>query len=150
MGYPKRHILVPRSKMDGLTLSEWSQRWYGRRKASFQIGDMNSASYWLVGYEHGCPDRRSGMVRSGPWSGFLVRDFIWSGTWSGFWSGFFLVRYVVRNSVRKSAPGRIIRTGPDFGPDFQTDENSKKKILNESGSLIIIEKIRTNFRTGPS
>ena len=112
--------------------------------------------------QHGRPDRRSGMVRSvvrifGPifylvryvvW--ILVRIFIWSGTWSGFWSGFFLVRYVVRNSVRKSAPGRIIRTGPDFGPDFQTDENSKKKILNESGLLIIIEKIRTNCRTGPS
>ena len=25
---------------------------------------------------------------------------------------------MVRISVRKSAPGRIIRTGPDFGPDF--------------------------------
>ena len=79
----------------------------------------------------------------------LVRILIWSGTWYGFWSGFFLVRYVVRNSVRKSAPGRIIRTGPDFGPDFQTDGNSKNKILNDSGSLIIIEKIRTIFRTGP-
>ena len=90
-------------------------------------------------HNHGRPDHRSGLVRSGPWSGFLVRDFIRSGPWSGFWSGIlvgpvrgpdfgpelYLVRYVVRNSVRKSAPGRIIRTGPDFGPDFKNNEKIK-------------------------
>ena len=32
---------------------------------------------------------------------------------------FVMVRYVVRNSVRKSVPVRIIRTGTDFGTDFE-------------------------------
>ena len=34
---------------------------------------------------HGRPDRRYGLVRSG----FLTRNFIWSGTRSGFWSATF-------------------------------------------------------------
>ena len=114
-------------------------------------GGINSYDYLYfdplgtVDSQHERPDHRSGLVRSvvrifGPrfYSvryvvRILVRNFIWSGPWSGFSVRISLVRYVVRNSVRKSAPGRIIRTGPDFGPGFQTDGNSKKKILNESG-----------------
>ena len=90
--------------------------------------ELRPCSPWTAG-----PSVRIGPVRSvvriyGPrfyLVRILVRIFIWSGTWSGFWSGFFLVRYVVRNSVRKSAPGRIIRTGPDFGPDFKNNEKIK-------------------------
>ena len=71
-------------------------------------------------------DRTAGPDRSGPVRG---PDF-WSEILFGPVRGpdFYLVRHMVRISVRKSAPGRIIRTGPDFGPDFQTDGNSKKKI----------------------
>jgi len=113
-------------------------------------------------------DARENNSKGEGWGPMIMDDRTAGPDWSGpvrgpdFWSeilfgpvrgpdfgpDFYLVRYVVRNSVRKSAPGRIIRPGPDFGPDFKTDGNSEKKILNES--LIIIEKIRTNFRTGPS
>ena len=80
-------------------------------------------------------------VRIGPVR-YVVRIFSWSGTWSGFWSGFFLVRYVVRNSVRKSAPGRIIRTGTDFGPDFKNNEKIKKFWIGSNFQAI--------FKSGPN
>ena len=82
------------------------------------------------------------------WSGFLVRDFIRSGTWSGFWSGILL--------------------GPVLGPYFWSgfrwsgtwsgirSENPVRisKIMKKSKILNWFEfsnniKIRTKFRTGP-
>ena len=97
---------------------------------------ISARSEYLSDYAHGCPDRRSGMVRYGPWSGFylvrifLVRSvvrifrsgFFRSGPWSGYFGPDFFgpVRgpdISVRISLVRSVSGflvRIIRTGPDF------------------------------------
>ena len=59
---------------------------------------------------HGRPDRRYGLVRSG----FLTRNFIWSGTRSGFWSAtFFRTKIRTPHQTRfLSGPNSEPRTGP--------------------------------------